>query len=339
VSSTASLESLRTALLAAQDHIRDSVLAARNASSNDALSAVSTVTAADTIYAIDKVSEEAIAHWFAANWPKDEPVELVLEGIEEGDPVTFPEGTPVARTRWKCIIDPIDGTRGIMYDKRPAWVLAGLAPQRGPATNTSDIVLAAMTELPTTKQWRSDQVSAIAGAGRTGLRAESLHLFTGVRQPLLLRPSSATDFRHGFASLARFFPEGKALTAQIEERLWQELYGTDHKNLPPIFDDQYISTGGQFHELLAGHDRMLGDLRPLVFAKLGLTSSLVCHPYDICTELILREAGGVVEKPDGTRLDAPLDTVSPVAWIAFANEALARQVRPILARVLNEDLA
>ena len=335
MTSPASLEPLRSALLAAQDHIRDAVLAARNASTNDALSAVTAVTAADTIYAIDKVSEEAITRWFTANWPKDEPVELVLEGLEESGAVTFPEGTPVARTRWKCIIDPIDGTRSIMYDKRSAWVLAGLASQRGPATNISDIVLAAMTELPTTKQWRSDQVSAIAGAGRAGLRAESLHLFTGQREPLALRSSTATDFRHGFASLARFFPEGKALTAQIEERLWAELYGA---NPPPIFDDQYISSGGQFYEILAGHDRMLGDLRPLVFAKLGLTSPLVCHPYDVCTELILREAGGVVEKPNGNRLDAPLDTVSPVAWIGFANETLARQVRPILRRVLKEIL-
>src|SRR5258708_31252604 len=100
---TTSLETLRAALLAAQDHIRDSVLAARNASSNDALSAVAEVTAADTIYAIDKVSEEAITRWFSENWPKNEPVELVSEGLEGHGPVTFPEGTPVAETRWKCI--------------------------------------------------------------------------------------------------------------------------------------------------------------------------------------------------------------------------------------------
>jgi len=333
---SATLERLRLALLAAQDHIRDSVLAARNTSSSETLSAVAEVTAADTIYAIDKVSEEAITHWFAGHWPKDEPVELVLEGLEGRDPVTFPTGTPVTATRWKCIIDPIDGTRNIMYDKRAAWILSGLAPQRGPATNLSDIVVAAMTELPTTKQWRSDQISAIAGAG---LRAEGLNLFTGERRPLQLHPSGASDFRHGFASLVRFFPEGKALTAQIEERLWRELFGAGGSGSPLIFDDQYITTGGQFYEILAGHDRMLGDLRPMVFAKLGLASSLVCHPYDVCTELILREAGVLVGKPDGSRLDAPLDTVSPVAWIAFANPTLAGQVRPVLAHILRETLA
>ena len=47
---------------------------------------------------------------------------------------------------------------------------------------------------------------------------------------------------------------------------------------------------------------MIGDIRPMVFAKLGIESSLTCHPYDICTELILREAGGIVETPQGGRL-------------------------------------
>jgi fructose-1,6-bisphosphatase/inositol monophosphatase family enzyme len=334
-----SLEPLRAALLALQNVIRDAVLAARRSSSSEKLSAISEVTASDTIYAIDKISEETIIHWFSVNWPKEEPVELVMEGAEGLGPLTFPIGTPALQARWKCIMDPIDGTRNIMYDKRSAWVLAGLAPQRGPDTRLSDIVIAAMTELPTTNQWRSDQISAIAGAGFDGIRAESLNLFTEKREDLLFRPSKATDFRHGFASLARFFPEGKTLTARIEERLWEELHGTGRSNSPLVFDDQYISTGGQLYELLVGHDRMLGDLRPLVFAKLGITSSLVCHPYDACTELILREAGGVVEKPDGSPLDAPLDTVSPVAWIGFANETLARQVRPVLRRILEEVLA
>jgi fructose-1,6-bisphosphatase/inositol monophosphatase family enzyme len=339
MSSSASLDRLRSALLASHDFIRAAVLSARDGSSSENLSAIAEVTAADTVYAIDKVSEEAILHWFTQNWPKDEPVELVMEGLEEHGPLTFPAGTPVAGTKWKCVMDPIDGTRSLMYDKRSAWVLSGLAPQRGAATRLSDIMVAAMTELPTTKQWRSDQVSARAGEGLTGIRAESLNLFTKKREPLLLHPSTATDFRHGFASLARFFPEGKSVTARIEEKLWEELHGPDGGSSPLVFDDQYISTGGQFYELLAGHDRMLGDLRPLVFAKLGIVSSLFCHPYDACTELILREAGGIVENPDGSRLNAPLDTTSPVAWIGFANETLARQVRPVLRRILGEMLS
>ena len=67
--------------------------------------------------------------------------------------------------------------------------------------------------------------------------------------------------------MAKFFPEGRALTAQIEEQLWDELIGLGRDASPTIFDDQYICSGGSFYELLAGHDRMIGDLRPLVLPR------------------------------------------------------------------------
>ena len=81
---------------------------------------------------------------------------------------------------------------------------------------------------------------------------------------------------------------------------------------------------------------MLADLRPLAFYKLGLSSPLVCHPYDICTALLLQEAGGVVEQPDGSALAAPLDTTTPVAWVGYANPRLAEQVRPVLRKLCDE---
>src|SRR5262245_33646744 len=94
---------------------------------------VAAVTSADTIYGIDRISEHAVLAWFAQNWPRRWPVELVMEGLERV--TTFPRGTPLAKTIFKCILDPIDGTRGLMYDKRSAWSLAALAPQRGAKTN------------------------------------------------------------------------------------------------------------------------------------------------------------------------------------------------------------
>jgi hypothetical protein len=331
-----SLNEARRLLCALQDSIRDAIVAARDTAAADTFADIAEVTEADTIYRIDKISEEAIFTWFNANWPAQSPVQLVMEGVEEGDDVTFPEGTPITATVWKCILDPIDGTRNIMYDKRSAWILGALAQQKGPQTKLSDITVAAMSELPTTKQWRGDQISGVKGAGHEGLVAEMINLHTGQRQPLPLRPSQASDFKHGFASLARFFPEGKSLMAKVEEELWDELYGLGSTSSPLVFDDQYIATGGQIYELLIGHDRMLGDLRPFALKKLGFDASLVCHPYDICTALLLQEAGGVVEAPDGTVLDVPLDTVSPVAWMGYANETLAAQVRPILQRLMQE---
>lgn len=296
---------------------------------------VAAVTAADTIYRIDRISEGAIRGWFARNWPRRCPVELVMEGLE-GEPATFPRGTRVDRTSVKCIIDPIDGTRCIMHDKRSAWVLAGVAPQRGAGTGLADIAVAAMTELPTTRQTLAEQWSAVRGRGPRGVVGRLVDLRTGRRSPIRPAPSPARDFRHGFASFVKFFPDGKALTARLEEELWAKVCPPDPGGSPVVFDDQYLTTGGQLRELLVGHDRMIGDLRPLVFRRLGLRSSLVCHPYDICTALILSEAGGLVERPDGGRLSAPLDTTSSVAWVAYSNATLARKVRPVLRRLLTE---
>jgi fructose-1,6-bisphosphatase/inositol monophosphatase family enzyme len=326
----------RALLCRLQDSIRETLIAARDAQAGSELSQVAEVTAADTIYRIDKISEAAILAWFEAHWPADWPVELVMEGHEAGGAITVPHGTPVARTELKCILDPIDGTRNLMYDKRSAWMLSALAPQRGERTDLGEILVAAMTELPTSKQWAADQVSGVRGCGLRGLVAERVDVRGGGRRPLPIWPSRAADFRHGFAALARFFPEGKALLARVEEEIWDALYGLGSSPSPLVFDDQYISTGGQIYELLVGHDRMLGDLRPLALRQLGFASALVCHPYDICTAMLLQEAGGIVEAPGGEPLRAPLDTTSPVAWMGYANPGLAAQVRPLLKRLMEE---
>ena len=333
------LDRLRMLLTSLQDTVRDRLVAVRNHQSSDDLAAVAEVTVADTIYRIDKVSEEVIMDWFQTAWPAEHPVELVMEGAEERDPHTFPRGTPPADCEFVCLLDPIDGTRNLMYDKRPGWMLTGLAHRRAEGTRLADIVVAVMTELPTTKQWASDQISGVRGCGPQGLVAERIDIRSGRREPLMLRPSQASDFRHGFASIARFFPEGKTMLARLEESLWEALYGLGTQASPLVFDDQYMTTGGQLYELMAGHDRMLGDLRPLVYRRIGFHSALVCHPYDICTAMLLEEVGGLIEDPFGRPLDVPLDTTSAVAWMGFANETLAGQVRPILQRLITEQLA
>ena len=326
-------ETLRDLLCGLGDAIRDAVVSGRTHLDAARLSAVAGHAGGDTIYAIDKISEAAIVAWFRVNWPQNLPVQIVMEGLE--DELCFPEGTAASSTDWKCIIDPIDGTRGIMYDKRSAWALAGIAPQIGEATMLSHIVAAAMTEIPVTKQWRADQFSATLGGDLISTARDLRGGGVEIIQPV---PSQAADFSHGFSSLVKFFPEGRTLTAQIEERLWDELIGLNRSLSPQIFDDQYLSTGGQFHELITGHDRMIGDLRPLILRVLDMESQLVCHPYDACAWLVLRKAGVVFEHPLGGFPDAPLDTESGVAWIAYANERLASQARPVLTRILEQFL-
>ena len=332
-------DELRQLLCDLGDATRDALIQAQKSQNIADFSAIAAQTDADTIYAIDRVSENQICTWFEQNWPAQAPVEVVMEGLEAGETLCFPRETKVENTIWKCILDPIDGTRGIMHDKRSAWSLAALAPQKGAQTNLSDIEIAAITELPTSKQWRADQISGVRGCGPEGLVCQAFNVLSGERSELKLRPSTAQNFAHGFASIARYFPEGKTLLSALETEIWDELVGLNAHSSPVIFDDQYIATGGQIYELMCGHDRMNGDLRPLALDKLGFDGSLACHPYDICAAFLAQELGVVIEKPDGSALDAPLDTTSRVVWMGYANENLAAQVRPLLARLMEKYFA
>ena len=158
------LENIRRLLLQLGDEVRDRLVAARSGTAVSDFSAISRKCRGHDLR--DRsVSEVAIEAWFAEHWPPDVPAEVIMEGIDPEQPMIVPHGASLADTVVKCILDPIDGTRGIMYDKRSAWFLAGVAPQLGAKTRLADIQAAAMVELPTSKQWRADRCSAIRGQG------------------------------------------------------------------------------------------------------------------------------------------------------------------------------
>jgi len=146
-----------------QARIRDAVIAQMKEQSTEELSAVAAETSGDTIYAIDRVSEDLIRVLFAEAF-SDTTIVIVGEGLDDGGEV-FPKGSDPDSARFRVIIDPIDGTRGLMYDKRSAWVLTGVAENRGDETNLTDIFAAVQTEIPTSKQFRSDVLSAVRGQG------------------------------------------------------------------------------------------------------------------------------------------------------------------------------
>jgi hypothetical protein len=80
----------------------------------------------------DRISEEAALEWLEQHWPRERAAgSWRRAGPAHGPERTVPRGTPVAATRLVRIIDPIDGTRGLMYDKRSAWILAAVAPAAG----------------------------------------------------------------------------------------------------------------------------------------------------------------------------------------------------------------
>ncbi|HTI04054.1 MAG TPA: hypothetical protein VL549_01965 [Gemmatimonadales bacterium] len=266
----------------------------------------------DTIYDIDRVAEDALTRGLSG---LPEPICVIAEGLGAGE----------GDARWRMIVDPIDGTRGLMYQKRSAWILTGVAPNRGAATRLSDIELAVQTEIPLLKQHLSDQLWAIRDDGMSAYRWNRL---TAKATPLELRPSGADSIDHGFATIVRFFPGARGVLGEIDDEVIQTLVSPVPGRVAS-FEDQYASTGGELYELIAGHDRFVADLRPLV-----QPGGLGCHPYDICTSLIAREAGVVITDPAGNSLDAPLDLTTNVGWIGYANERLRRVIEPVLQKAL-----
>ncbi len=321
-------------LIEFQRVVRDHVIRSRLDVQRDRLSGVMRSTAADTIYAIDTVVEPILED-FCRDWARTTPLVLIAEGIENEDGVegikVFPEGASEADARIRLLVDPIDGTRGIMYDKRSAWALAGLTPNKGPNTRLRDIEVAVMTELPTSKMAQADVLWAIKGTGAHGVRVD---LSTLQKQQLRLQPSQAEGIDHGFASISNFFPGTKVLASKLMEEVVRRMIGPADVTRATVFEDQYISTGGQFYELIVGHDRFNADLRPVFYAAQKMGEGMCCHPYDCAALLIAEEAGVVITDERGRPLDAPLDVTSGVSWVGYANANLRQKVEPELRNAI-----
>lgn len=310
--------------------IRDDVVRACETAAVSMLSGVAREDEGDTIYAVDRVAEELLVEEIGRTIATTEvPVLLVAEGLPGGE-VVIPAGADPGAVRWVIVVDPIDGTRGLMYQKRSAWILTGVAP--GPAPRTlADIELAVQTEIPLVKQHLCDELWAERGQGASAVR---LNRLSGETRRLDLTPSSAPTIAHGFAMIARFFPGSRAELAAIDDELVAAILGPPVPGKAQTFEDQYISTGGQLYELMVGHDRFVADLRPLFERRRAGGAALCCHPYDLCTELIARELGVIVTDEHGRLLDAPLDVTADVTWVGYANPALRSLIAPHLDRAL-----
>jgi hypothetical protein len=331
-----------------QAAIRDRVVASCETRPGDELAAVVGDEAGDTLFAIDRVSEEVLLAEFEV-LARDWPLLLVAEGLGQDGRRVLPQGTPPDDVEIVVLVDPIDGTRGLMYQKRSAWVLTGVAPFRPEgrpkegrppgaqrAATLADIELAVQTEIPLVKQHLCDVLWAVASGGA---HAERLNRLTGERRPLPLGPSRAQTIDQGYGGLSRFFPGARAELAAIDDAVVGRVLGPSQQGRARAFEDQYISSGGQLYELMVGHDRWIADLRPLVEPVLrarGEALGLCAHPYDLSTELIAREAGVIVTDGAGGRLSAPLDVFSELAWIGYANDAIRAQVEPALREALRE---
>jgi hypothetical protein len=328
-------DSLRDLILRLHDRIRDEVVEACERVAVENLAAVSEEADSDTIYAIDRISESALVDELET-WARDHhPLILIAEGVAETGQV-LPEGALEEDAPVRVIMDPIDGTRGLMYQKRSGWIVTGVAPNLGPSTGLQDIEMSVMTEIPLVKQHLSDQGWAVRDGGVRWTRQNRI---TGSSESVHHRPSSAPDIAHGFSTVFRPFPGARDVLAALDDELVKRVLGPQPAGRALCFEDQYASTAGQMFELAAGRDRFIADLRPLVHEiqrQRGEAPSICAHPYDACGYLIATESGVVITGPTGGPLEAPLDTVTPVGWIGYANHEIRRVLEPVLMELLAE---
>lgn len=295
--------------------------------------------AGDTVFAIDRKVEPVITaalHQWPAEWGS---LVVVAEGF--GDDGLLRIGARSGEPRWRLLIDPIDGTRSLMYDKRSAWFLAAAAPDRGEAIRLSDAVAAVMVELPTSKQALSDAFVYAAGGPVSGYRTR---LGSGESTTLPFAPSGATTLDNGFAQVSNFFPGTKVLASELMEHIAASVLPQREPGGAAIFDDQYICTGGQLVELMCGRDRFCCDLRPLFYdileRRLNRTvpRGLACHPYDMAGLPLAKAAGLIVTDGHGRPLDAPFDVHTPIHWCGYANESLRQRIAPVIGAWLSRHL-
>ncbi len=293
----------------------------------------------DTIYQLDR-QVEPVLEQVIARWPEEcTPLLLVAEGLGADGRKRF--GPAGKALRYRLIVDPADGTRSLMYDKRSAWFLAAVAEDRGDATRISDTFAAVMVELPIRKQTWADAFVALSGRPTIGRGS----LIGGeMAREFRPQPSRATTLRDGFASVVSYFPGTKVLAAELMERIAAATlkgFRPSCAGRAEIFDDQYISTGGQMVELMVGHDRFCVDLRPLfhqIMEQQGgkVIRGLECHPYDIAGAMAARQAGVILTDGFGRPLDAPLDVHTGIHWCGYANRAIQELVEPVIQAWLAE---
>lgn len=284
----------------------------------------------DVSYGIDGICERLIDRWFA-QYPPEGGAVVICEGLGQR---VYPKNANAAK--WRIIIDPLDGTRHIMFDNRSAWILTGIARNKGVNTALDDICAAVQTEVPTTLQDRGAVLRAVKGEGAQ-LKVYDLKTGGETKTSLALAPSGADTLRDGFCVFSNFFPGTKVIISELEERVLRRLYGEPSENAAPVFSEQYISSAGQLFMLMTGKYRVVVDVRALLRGyqrRRKRMLPLCVHPYDLSAALIATEAGCIVRDMDGAALNSPLDLHTNCAWAAYANAALFEQIHPIVREEL-----
>lgn len=282
----------------------------------------------DVTYMIDFHAEEIIDSFFKQN-PLDGGMVVICEGMSTR---TYPTSLSSEEARYRVLIDPLDGTREIMYDKRSCWILTGIAQNKGNLTTLDDLFLSIQTEVPPSFQDKSAVITATKGNGAT-LAYWDINKRIPITKNQSLCTSNAKDLKHGFSVFVNFFPGMKEYISRLEESVLTAHLGKPNRDSALTFSDEYISTAGQIFLLATGRYRIVADLRACIgkmLASIDQEVTLCCHPYDLSSYLILTESGGFITDDEGNSLNYPLNTSTNCSWIGYANKNLMSTLMPVI---------
>lgn len=305
--------------------------AARDRDAAADLARVAGVGAGDTTFGIDLEPEALTAAW-AEDLACRGPLSILTEDAgwrhlgprarTWGQLPDFDHGGP------RFVVDPVDGTRNLMFDLRSAWAAIAMCPPGQSMPTLSEVNAAVVQELPASRAARAQRF--VANSPATCLIADFQLTPEGLGPELSRSPQIADDSAQvdqGFFPFFHFHVEGRAPIAAIERRFLARLAEHEGADLDTIFDDQYISNAGQLMLLAQGKYRMIADLRAY-----GDSNTICSKPYDVAAAVFCaRAAGAIVEVPDQT----PLDATTPVAFTAYANAATAARLGPHLRSALH----
>lgn len=294
--------------------------------------------AGDVTFGIDVAAEEAVHDWLLA-MARRAPLSVLTEdaGWRHLGPGPTPGDAPVELGGFdhggpRIAIDPIDGTRNLMYDLRGAWTVVSVAGPGAAVPRLTDLALGVVSEIPDTRGAHFRELIGVRGGGCTAaVRAlgDQLVLRDGA---LLVDGSERPD--HGYFPFFGYHPEQRAAMQLLARDFFRSIAEHEGAELAHCYDDQHISSGGQLALLALGHYRMVVDARRH-WNELTGAALQTAKPYDVAGAILCaREAGAVVTRTDGGALDFPLDVTTPVDFVGFHNRGTGARLWPHLETAL-----
>ena len=286
----------------------------------------------DVSFALDLACESFIDGWLERQAAR-QPLSLLTEdrgwrhlgpadagsGARVKELPDFDHGGP------RIALDPIDGTRNLMADLRPAWTVVSFAPAGPSMPRFADLTGGMLSELPPHRA--SGHRRLWAERGQQGCHFAAFEEDgTSVESKLFTDDDDRPD--NGYFSVFRYEPRMRPRIAALEAGFFERLVEREQADARSIYDDQYISNGGQLFLLSLGTYRMIVDPRALL-ARVEGRPTVTSKPYDVAGALVCAEASGaLLSAADGSALDFPLDAETPVHFAGWVNRATHARLEP-----------